>query len=106
MQTSRYIHTVEVTGFRHAFRRVWKGSKRAPSSAHHFQGPSLSLRKAAHAAIEPSDLPFSLHFGHGGFLNTIVSGVKKISSCQVLPQTGQLNTSAEMEMVRGIYRFR
>jgi len=59
----------------------------------------------AHAAIERSDFPFLPHFGHGGFLNTIVPVVKKISSCHVLPQTGQSNFRGEIETVVCITGF-
>src|SRR6266852_2973127 len=59
----------------------------------------------AHAGIERSDFPFLPHFGHGGFLNTIVPVVKKISSCHVLPQTGQSNFRGEIETVVCITGF-
>jgi hypothetical protein len=49
-----------------------------------------------HAATEPPTSRSSPHFGHDGFLNTILSGVKTISSCQVLPQSGHSNFSGRI----------
>jgi hypothetical protein len=51
------------------------------------------------AAIErPNFLP-SPHFGHGGFLNTIFPSMRKISSCQLLPQPWHANLRGTIETV-------
>src|SRR5689334_4444812 len=71
----------------------------------HCKTSVLDTTRKNHAAIERSDFPFLPHFGHGGFLNTIVPLVKKISSCHVLPQTGQSNFRGEIEMVVCITGF-
>jgi hypothetical protein len=59
----------------------------------------------SHAAIERPKFLSSLHFGHGGFLNTIFPGVTKISSCQVLPQSWHANFRGTTETVGCITGF-
>ena len=58
-----------------------------------------------HAAIKAPISRSSPHFGHGAFLNTILSGVKIISSCHVLPQSGHSNFRGRLETLGCITLF-
>src|SRR5262249_26861023 len=58
-----------------------------------------------HAATESPNFLSSLHFGHGGSLNTILPRMKIISSCHVLPQSGHSNFRGRIESLGSITVF-